>query len=303
MDLYVNGGPEAESLRLLEPTLTLNLHEGRRAGRSWFRRTPDQAWVAGADIRGPRAGTILFAPTADTLARIAREYPGASIIDMASLDPQLTGERTSGVRSLPRLVPDMFFPPGDGADPFRVTRRLHLEERPRVIYVGRYDQGAALSTLFSVVRRLFTRGGELVLWEGISHRAALAPVVKSLRLTETVVFAPPLTPSEAAGLFLGADAIWVGPFDRHISVILTWAMASGTPLVAPYTPDLEAVLGPAALWTYEDGVDIGEEALLTALQNVVIREALQERQTAITYPWHVTRATSAWRATLAEIEI
>lgn len=293
-------GPEVQSLLLLKPELPVEIRVGRRVMRPLFGRGRGAPWVAGADIAGPRAGTILYAPTRETLQVAADHSPRTPILLAESFDPALREALPEGAVALPRLVPAMFFPPGPGADTFGVTRRLHLEGRPRLVYVGRYDEGASLTMLFELTRRLLTMGGEVVLWEGMSRRSALAPVVKTMRLSETIVFAPPLSPEEAAGLLLGADVVWVGESNPRQDLALTWAMASGTPIVARYSKPLEAVLGPAALWVYDDDLAVFEQALLTALQNAVIREALQKRQEELAQPWRRSEAAPEWMAAFAD---
>ncbi len=301
MDVYATdiSGPEAQSLLLLKSELSVEIRVGRRVRRPLFGRGEGAPWVAGADVTGPRAGTILYAPIDETIKQVAAQNPKTPIFWAESFDPALRQDLPAGAVALPRLVPEMFFPPGPGADTFGVTRRLHLEGRPRVVYVGQYDEGASLTALFELTRRLFTTGGEVVLWEGLARRDALAPVVKTLRLSETVVFAPPLNLEEAAGLFLGADVIWVGEANPRQDLALTWAMASGAPIVARYSKPSEAVLGPAALWVYDDDLDVMEEALLTALQNSIIREELQQRQGELAHPWRFGEAAPAWIAAIS----
>ncbi|NMP21891.1 glycosyltransferase [Sulfobacillus harzensis] len=295
MQLVANSpdAPEVQSLELLKRWIPFQTRFGQRAKKPLFGAAPP--WVGGAAVAGRRSGTILYAPTHENLVRIRDAHPGVPIVMAESFDLAVKeASEGGGVVALPRLVPESFYPPGAGADTFGVTQRLHLEGRPRLVYLGRYGNGLHLTQVFELTRRLLTMGGEVILWDGLAHREALAPVVKALRLAETIVFAPPLNQAEAAGLLLGADLIWVGDPEPALYVPISWAMASGTPIVARYSKDQEALLGPAALWVYEDELDVWENALLAGLQNAVVREELQYRQLEAANRWRLEQAAPEW---------
>lgn len=289
--------PELQMLRTISG-LSLRVRIGRRTGRSMMRRHPP--WALGSGVTGERCGTILFAPRLSEVSQLVRELPGRPILVAESFDRALQSWAASdNVVPMPRSVPDLFFAPGPGADAFGVTRRLHLETRPRLVYLGGFQNGRAVTQLFELTRRLLTQGGEVVLFEGLAYRQRLAPVVKSLRLSETIIFAPPLGEAEVAGLFLGADVMIVDDATPALAIPLSWALASGTPIVARHGAGLQAVLGPAALWVYEESIDMFERAVLAALQKSAVREELSHRQLIAAEPWRTAKAAPQWLEALA----
>lgn len=285
--------PEAALVRLARPDAEIRM--GGNTRRLPFRRSP---WVLGEGVAGSRAGTILLAPTAAQTGAIRQQWPNAALLIAESLDADIDGRNLT---MLPRMVPVPFYPPGEGADLFGVTRRLHLEERPRLVYFGGHQSGPGLTAILETAKELFRSGGELVFWEGLDLRDRLAPVIKHLRLTERVVFAPKLEMTELSALLLGADAMVV--WDREpvsTSLVLTWAMATGNPIIARHSPANEAVLGSAALWVYEDSPEVFYSAIQQALSSESLREVLARRQSAITRPWRLDLARPYWVQALPE---
>ncbi len=198
------------------------------------------------------------------------------------------------VMVMPRIVPHYFYPPGDGADVFGVTRRFHLEDRPRLVSLATSYSGAALSRLILLADRLLSGGGELVLVDGIRIRADLAPVLNKRGLAERVVFLPHLTDAELAGLFLSSDVILLADGDRVPRTTATWGMATGTPVVARHSPANQAVLGTAALWVYDDTMESWQAAMQTALEKDAVREELAQRALNITQGWRAQKSVPIW---------
>lgn len=293
--------PEVLSLRCLDENHLDTWKVGQRSRKPLF-ASGQPPWVLGSVVLGWRQGTILYVPTVEELTRVTAANPGLPVLVADSLQEDGEGLSAPPVIALPRLVPEIFFPPGNGADTFGVTHRLHLESRPRIVYLGRYDRGTVVTELLQLLTRLFTMSGEAVLWEGLASRDGLAPVVKHLRLSEMVIFAPPLAEAEAAGLLLGADLILVGDTDASLKLPVTWAMASGNPIVARHTPANEALLGPAALWVYQDEVEVWVEAVTTALQSQPVREELTHRQWQITQGWRLKSAAVQWQQALRALD-
>jgi hypothetical protein len=283
--------PEAALMRVVRPQADIRL--GAKTRRRPFHEAP---WVLGRDVDGPRAGTLLLAPTVRQVQAIRAKWPDTPLVIVQSLDVGLDESDTS---VLPRLIPAPFFPPGEGADLFGLTRRLHLEERPRLVCFGDHQSGPALTAVLESVQALFASGGELVFWNAIAWRDRLAPVIKHLRLTEHVVFAPALEIAELSALFLGADAmILMERQPAAARLALTWAMASGNPIVAVHSPENEALLGPGALWVYDANPEVLYAALKEVLSKESVREELAQRQAAITKPWHAMTALPYWQSEL-----
>lgn len=289
---------EPDARRLLEPLAPYLAEMGtswewESSRRSVFGRGRSR-WVVGPGVQGPRALTILPAgadpraenrPRSDKSPRLATESLGSALEGFDAI--------------LPRLVPDLCYPGSTGSDVFQVTRRFHLEDRPRIVYLGGYDNGAVMSRMFDLAKRLVRGAGEWILPDSADKRANLAPVLAHLRLAERVVFLPALAAEEMAGLLLGADvAVALDP-DWTWPGLGSWAMASGTPVVAQHSPLTEAVFGPSALFVYEDGLEIWEKALRLALTDEGVREELTRRALGLSEGWRVSRSAPTWIGTLS----
>ena len=278
---------------LSEHGLAIDSRHGRRP--FWvLARTP--AWALGPRTAGARLGTVLIAPTADDVMQVRQSWPKTPVLIAESFDPNLRQLFSSSTISLPRITPASFYPlSSQEADVFGATARLHLHERPRLVYLGGYYDGAALTRLFGLAKHLLSRQGELVLMHGLERRASLAPAIQHLRLSERAIFAPPLSTSEAAGVLLGADAILAASrMDGRTRVLGSWAVASGIPIVAEDSPHNRALFGPAALFVYASSEQKWTDAVTQALTSRALREELARRQFQATEAWHMEVAMSAW---------
>ncbi|MCY0899707.1 MAG: glycosyltransferase [Firmicutes bacterium] len=260
----------------------------------WPIRRP--VWVLGSQIDGPRHLTLLLAPTMEELERVKRYDPKAPIWVVDSLT---LSDSESAPLTLPRIVPDPFYPPGSGADLFGLTAAYRLESRPRLVYIGRYRDGAALTRALNVARQLLAWDGELILVEGHEVRPRMAPVVAHLGLAERVVFLPTLPISQWAALYLSADVIIVAEADDAPATAVSWAMASGTPVVAQHSPHNLALLGDAALWIYGTDDEVWRRGVDRALNDEVLREELSRRALARAEGWHQSLSVSQWLKSLA----
>lgn len=266
--------------------------------RVWNRRVRTR-WVLEAKTEGPRTVTVLTAPEAAELSRTASSWPRSHVLASQSL----AADASSDVLWLPRIVPDYCFPPGRGADTFGLTAKFHLENRPRLVYLGGYTHGAVLTRLLEIAAALLAIDGELVLPDSLALRAAWAPVVRRQQLAERVVFLPSLTGPETAALLLGADVLLaLDPSDTG-RTLATWGLASGTPVVSQHSAANEALFGPAALWVYENSVPVWRDAVQQALDHVPLRESLTRRALAASAPWRAQNAHAAWVERITRLEI
>lgn len=295
-------GTDPDLLHALGPVLDALKAEGLpvelEGHRGWARwGNARRRWVAGNGVESARAGTILWAPSAEEVERVLSRWPQGRVFAAQSLAGDPLREHPH-VTVVPRIVPDTFYPPGLDADVFGVTQRFHLESRPRLIYFGGYSDGRALTRLLHVARRLLSLEGELILMDSMAVRASLAPVVQHLGLTEQVVFVPALTDAECAGLCLGADLILAVDSESTPRAAITAALATGTPVVAQYSPVNEALLGPAALWVYAEDEDLWVKAATKALEAEPVREELSRRALEVTGPWRQSESVSEWLSAL-----
>lgn len=187
-------------------------------------------------------------------------------VAIAALDVPAPSE----VEVFPFPVLSSFYAPGDLGAVFRVTRRFHLEDRPRVVMFGSLTDGPGLSRALTAMADPSGPGGELVLLDGIRIRAELAPVVHRLGLVGRIVFLPALDPADTAGVLLGADLAICPEAAQTFPFWIPWCHAAGVPVVAVDTPVTRHAAGAAALLV--DGAREG--ALVQAMRDVLGHEAL-----------------------------
>lgn len=204
----------------------------------------------------------------------------------------------SNLAAMPLAVPRPYFLPGDTTMVFRTTRTLHLEERPRLLYAGGYQDGRALTLALSLARTTLSRGGELIFLEGLAVRARLAPAVQQLGLAEKVIFAPPLDHAMTAALFHSADLLISPERDRDPPLALTLAQAAGLPSVTVDDPRHAAASGHAAIAVATDALDSWRAAVEKALGSTGWREAMIRRGTDWAKALHPDEVLPLWQTEL-----
>lgn len=240
---------------------------------------------------------VMVAPTVSELQQLS---VGTELLAAQPLDPEALAiiEERSGWQLLPRIVPRYFYAPGPGADIFGTARRYHLEMRPRLVVLPPYRSGPRLTRLLQVAQRVRSRGGEMVLVDGLSVRASLAPLLGRLGLAEYLVLLPPLSTAELAAVLLGADAVMVMDGTRLPRLWVSWAMAAGNPIIAENQEPARAVLGPAALWVFSDTVDHWVAAWERALDDERLREELAWRAMGMADSWREEESVPLWQQAL-----
>lgn len=192
---------------------------------------------------------------------------GALVEQLYHQDPAFRRQLTH----LPLPIEEAFFIPGNRALVADVAHRLHLEQRPRWLYVGSYQHGSLLTALLEAARADLALGGELVLVDSLGIREHWAPVVQHLGLAETVIFTPPLDDASMAGLFHGADVL-IDTEGPQYPLWLSYAQAAGLPTVCLHTPTTEYASGRAALLVPPGGA--WPAAIHTATTNTRVRETM-----------------------------
>ncbi len=190
----------------------------------------------------------------------------------------------SWAKYVPYPVDPVYFHTGDNGSVFDVTRQLHLENRPRLVFGGNYQDGEGLSLLLTTTRQVIKQQGELILLNGLRFRNQLAPVVQHLGMVDLVIFAPPLSTAMEAALFHSADLYLDPTHGGPTSVSLLKALAAGLPAVTWDTLELQETTGGATLLVDSDRGEVWPEAIREALQNERLRERMIERGLAIIKP-------------------
>lgn len=192
--------------RILSRGGTAHVQFGWGAGR------PDIRVVTQAPLRGRKGVARLTVVPDPTLRRVLEEQG-------------VSGPTTE----VPYPIPDPFFDWSDMGPVFTVTRHHHLQARPRLVVEGNWGLGHALTRVLPAARRALSRGGELALLDALADRARVAPAVAAMGLQEAVVFLPPLSSTELAGLFHSADLFLQADVHQGYPSLMRWALASGLP--------------------------------------------------------------------------
>ncbi|MCL8208896.1 MAG: glycosyltransferase [Actinomycetia bacterium] len=252
-------------------------------------------WV---DIGWPPRGAPLLVPTGPPPTGIPPTVRAVLALTPEAAEALRTSPApAAAVMPAPYPVPTVFYAPGDTRLVHRASRDLRLHERPRLVYLGPYDDGRALTRALDTARRLLATSGELVLPGSLPWRAGLAPVVARLGLAERVVFTPPLDDALWAGVLLGAD-LALAPARPDGVWPVEWlpVLAAGLPLVAADGPLTRQVAGTAALLVDPGRDEVWPEAARTVLYRERVRTELAARALARAAEFHEDEARAAWRA-------
>jgi D-inositol-3-phosphate glycosyltransferase len=129
------------------------------------------------------------------------------------------------------------FVPGDRAE---ARRRLGLDERPVLLWVGRIAPIKGLDTLLDAVARLSAagQGMRLLIVGGEAdeptngHEASLRQRIERLRLEDTVRFIGPQPQSVLPVYYVAADVTVLPSYYESFGMVALEAMACGSPVIA-----------------------------------------------------------------------
>ena len=194
-------------------------------------------------------------------------------------------------------------PTGGGLDEnvFAVTQKLRLSERPRILYLGTYRDGAGLSTFFSAVKNILASQGEGILLGGLAYRDRLAPVVAHLGLAQKIIFGPPLSQNELSGLYRSADLLVYSERDPGLCYQLLDVFAHGLPVILRDTEDMRNFWGYPTLLVEGDKPEAWQEAIREVIDNSRLREVLIRRGLEFSQPHEKKQVARQWRRILEEI--
>jgi len=202
---------------------------------------------------------------------------------------------------LPFPIVEAFFAPGDGTAQFDVTKRFHLEQRPRIVMMGPFRDGRGLTVALAAMVRLLASGGELVVLDGLRIRPQFAPVISRLGLVDKAVFLPPLADADTAAVLLGSDLAILPERVDHFPYWIPWCHAAGVPVVAIDTKETRIAVGTAALLVDPERDDGFENAVREVLSNRATHRHLITRgmaQAERARSTEVAKALASWAGTL-----
>lgn len=200
---------------------------------------------------------------------------------LVTTDPAIASVSEPWAKYLPYPVDPLYFDNRDSGSVFDVTRQLHLEHRPRLVFGGNYQDGSGLSVLLTTARQVINHQGELILLNGLPLRPQLAPVIQHLGLVDVVIFAPLLTAAMEAALLHSAD-LYVDPTDSGPNFgHLLKALAAGLPAVTWNSREVQEITGGATLLVDRDRGEVWPDAAREGLENERLRERMIERGLAV----------------------
>ncbi|WP_053958709.1 glycosyltransferase [Sulfobacillus thermosulfidooxidans] len=262
--------------------------------KTWRLTIPKRSWIPSRPFtiavgEHARVGDLIVHPLGD----IHTEWPNPVGL--------VWGHETSATKNLLRLP--AYAPKEMGLDEnvFAITRELRLSERPRILYLGSFQDGAGLTAFLGAMKDLLTVQGEAILIGGIAVRDRLAPVVARLGLAQQVIFAPPLSPGQLSGLYHSADVLVYPDRDPGQLYQLIDVYAHGLPVVLRDTPETRKIWGyPALLVSSDDGNQWGE-AIQEVIDNTRLREVLIRRGMEFAQMHETEIVITGWRSTIEKI--
>ncbi|NMP22531.1 glycosyltransferase family 4 protein [Sulfobacillus harzensis] len=156
-----------------------------------------------------------------------------------------------------------------------VARRFGLRRRPRILYVGGYDERKNVPTLIRALAQVFERvkEGELVL-VGAKDNLAIRRQLAEEGIEGRAVVTPFVNRSELVALYHSADLFVYPSRYEGFGMPPAQALAVGVPVIAGDTPAVREVVGDYGVLVPPDDVEAWRVAIQEALDSPV---ALHQR--------------------------
>ena len=160
----------------------------------------------------------------------------ANVVERAELLRDY-GAHASRIATIPCGVDTDLFTPGDRAE---ARRRLGLDDRPVLLWVGRIAPIKGLDTLLDTVARLREAGRDMRLLvvggeadePTNGHEASLRRRIAALGLGESVRFVGPQPQSVLPLYYAAADVTVLPSYYESFGMVALEAMACGSPVIA-----------------------------------------------------------------------
>lgn len=219
-------------------------------------------------------------PFADRLVAISE----TTLSDMAEVFPGLV-DRTVVI---PNGVHPDFFRDLDVDRAGTVSRRFGLRHRPRILYVGGYDERKNVPTLIRSMAGVFSRikEGELVL-VGAQDNLAVRRQVAEAGLESRVVVTPFVSREDLVALYHSADLFVYPSRYEGFGMPPAQALAVGVPVVAGDTPAVREVVQDYGVLVPPDDEEAWQAAISDVLGSLAAAHQRVERgqEYAETFRW------------------
>ncbi len=208
-------------------------------------------------------------PQATALVAISQ----ATLQDVDDFFPGLA----SKVTVIPNGVHPTFFQPVRVEQMDALLRELRLIKRPRILYVGGYDERKNVQTLVKAAQEVFDRrrDGELVL-VGALHQPQMVRLVSELGMERHSVLTPSVSRLSLAALYQASDIFAFPSTYEGFGLGPAQALAAGVPVVASNIPAVSEVVGEAGILVSPRSV----QEWVQALQRVLESPALSQKMVA-----------------------
>lgn len=199
-------------------------------------------------------------PYADRLVAISQ----ATLSDLATLFPSLVPKAVV----IPNGVHPEFYEKVPAERVARLTRRFALRQRPRVLYVGGYDERKNVKMLLKAMALAFAgrREGELVL-VGAEEVPEVRRWLDEVKLTDRTILTPFVSREELVALYSDADVFVYPSRYEGFGMPPAQALAVGVPVVASDIPPVREVIQHFGVLVDPDSVEAWTVAVQRAMDS------------------------------------
>lgn len=182
------------------------------------------------------------------------------------------------VTVIPNGVHPAFFQSVTAEQLQEASDRFHLVRRPRILYVGGYDERKNVATLIAAAHELFSRwhDGELIL-VGAKANSSVERAVAESGMVERTIMTPRITRETLVALYHAADVFASPSTFEGFGLGPAQALAAGVPVVAGDTPAVREVVGDDGILVRPKAIEDWTQALQKALESPVLTESMVAR--------------------------
>ncbi len=182
------------------------------------------------------------------------------------------------VTVIPNGVHPAFFQAVTAEQLQEASERFQLVRRPRILYVGGYDERKNVATLIAAARELFARwhDGELIL-VGAQTNPAVHRTVEELGMQDRTVMTPRVSREVLVALYHAADIFASPSTFEGFGLGPAQALAAGIPIVAGDTPAVREVVGAEGILVRPKMIEDWIDALQKALESPALTQAMVAR--------------------------
>lgn len=158
------------------------------------------------------------------------------------------------------------------------AERFKLVRRPRILYVGGYDERKNVRTLIEATRELFSRwhDGELIL-VGATAYPDVHRAVSEIGMQDRTIMTPRVSREALVALYHAADIFASPSTFEGFGLGPAQALAAGVPIVAGDTPAVREVVGEDGLLVRPKAVEDWVEALQKMLESPALTQSMVAR--------------------------